>query len=134
MLAQRQFLCDASSLLNDHAHGYQNMQSATQELEAMKKKLKEMEEEAARLKALQVSNLLLNDLIISRPAIVITVIIFNNGFIQAGGAPADGAGTSGTPEPGSKEEADARSIYVGNVDYSCTPEELQQHFQVWSMA
>jgi polyadenylate-binding protein 2 len=29
-----------------------------------------------------------------------------------------------------KEEADARSIYVGNVDYSCSPEELQQHFQV----
>ena len=33
-------------------------------------------------------------------------------------------------EPGSKEEADARSIYIGNVDYSCTPEELQVHFQV----
>ncbi|KVI07065.1 Nucleotide-binding, alpha-beta plait [Cynara cardunculus var. scolymus] len=28
-----------------------------------------------------------------------------------------------------KEEADARSIYVGNVDYACTPEEVQQHFQ-----
>ncbi len=24
---------------------------------------------------------------------------------------------------------DSRSIYVGNVDYSCTPEELQLHFQ-----
>ncbi len=22
-----------------------------------------------------------------------------------------------------------RSIYIGNVDYACTPEELQQHFQ-----
>ncbi|CAN6622022.1 hypothetical protein TRVA0_008S03114 [Trichomonascus vanleenenianus] len=29
----------------------------------------------------------------------------------------------------SKEEVDARSVYVGNVDYSTTPEELQQHFQ-----
>ncbi|KAM7478994.1 hypothetical protein LguiA_027207 [Lonicera macranthoides] len=28
-----------------------------------------------------------------------------------------------------REEADARSIFVGNVDYSCTPEEVQQHFQ-----
>ncbi|KAG6418518.1 hypothetical protein SASPL_120722 [Salvia splendens] len=28
-----------------------------------------------------------------------------------------------------KEEVDARSIYVGNVDYACTPEEVQQHFQ-----
>jgi polyadenylate-binding protein 2 len=26
-------------------------------------------------------------------------------------------------------DADARSVYVGNVDYSSTPEELQQHFQ-----
>ncbi|XP_042460438.1 polyadenylate-binding protein 2-like [Zingiber officinale] len=29
----------------------------------------------------------------------------------------------------SKEEADSRSIFVGNVDYACTPEEIQQHFQ-----
>lgn len=28
----------------------------------------------------------------------------------------------------SKEDSDNRSIYVGNVDYSSTPEELQQHF------
>ncbi|KAG9302493.1 hypothetical protein G9A89_007197 [Geosiphon pyriformis] len=28
-----------------------------------------------------------------------------------------------------KEAIDARSIYVGNVDYSATPEELQAHFQ-----
>jgi len=28
-----------------------------------------------------------------------------------------------------KEEVDARSIYVGNVDYSCTPEEIQAHFK-----
>lgn len=34
-------------------------------------------------------------------------------------------------EPGSREEADSRSIYVGNVDYVCTPEELQIHFQVY---
>jgi polyadenylate-binding protein 2 len=29
-----------------------------------------------------------------------------------------------------REEADARSVYVGSVDYGCTPEELQLHFQV----
>ncbi|KAJ9670139.1 hypothetical protein PVL29_026598 [Vitis rotundifolia] len=28
-----------------------------------------------------------------------------------------------------REEADARSVFVGNVDYACTPEEVQQHFQ-----
>lgn len=33
-------------------------------------------------------------------------------------------------EQAAKEEADSRSVYVGNVDYECTPEELQLHFQV----
>ncbi|XP_022891718.1 polyadenylate-binding protein 1-like [Olea europaea var. sylvestris] len=28
-----------------------------------------------------------------------------------------------------KKELDSRSIYIGNVDYGCTPEEVQQHFQ-----
>ncbi|KAK3157165.1 hypothetical protein QOZ80_2AG0117040 [Eleusine coracana subsp. coracana] len=28
-----------------------------------------------------------------------------------------------------KAEVDARSIYVGNVDYACLPEDVQQHFQ-----
>lgn len=28
-----------------------------------------------------------------------------------------------------KKDVDARSIYVGNVDYGSTPEELQAHFQ-----
>ena len=29
----------------------------------------------------------------------------------------------------SQADADARSVYVGNVDFSATPEELQEHFQ-----
>lgn len=28
-----------------------------------------------------------------------------------------------------KEDIDSRSIFVGNVDYSATPEEIQTHFQ-----
>ena len=32
------------------------------------------------------------------------------------------------------KEADSRSVYVGNVDYDCTPEELQRHFQVHTSA
>ena len=28
----------------------------------------------------------------------------------------------------SREEVDGRSVYVGQVDYGCTPEELQMHF------
>jgi len=30
---------------------------------------------------------------------------------------------------GDREEVDGRSIFVGNVDYAVTPEELQLHFQ-----
>ena len=29
----------------------------------------------------------------------------------------------------SKQEMDSRSVFVGNVDYSCTPQEVQKHFQ-----
>lgn len=39
------------------------------------------------------------------------------------------SGAAPSAEEASREEADARSVYVGNVDYGCTPEELQQHFQ-----
>ena len=28
-----------------------------------------------------------------------------------------------------KEEIDARSVFVGNVDYAASPEEIQAHFQ-----
>ncbi|ONK76061.1 uncharacterized protein A4U43_C03F23460, partial [Asparagus officinalis] len=37
--------------------------------------------------------------------------------------------SSGAASQAEKEEVDSRSIYVGNVDYACTPEEVQQHFQ-----
>lgn len=39
------------------------------------------------------------------------------------------AGADGEPAGEDKEEVDARSVYVGNVDYGATPEELQKHFQ-----
>jgi polyadenylate-binding protein 2 len=32
------------------------------------------------------------------------------------------------PENGGKEEVDARSVFVNNVDWGATPEELQQLF------
>lgn len=43
------------------------------------------------------------------------------------GSAQDSSGSSATQAE--KEEVDSRSIYVGNVDYGCTPEEVQQHFQ-----
>eukprot|EP00236_Picocystis_salinarum_P002385 CAMPEP_0183831486 /NCGR_PEP_ID=MMETSP0807_2-20130328/4703_1 /TAXON_ID=88271 /ORGANISM="Picocystis salinarum, Strain CCMP1897" /LENGTH=236 /DNA_ID=CAMNT_0026076975 /DNA_START=47 /DNA_END=758 /DNA_ORIENTATION=- len=68
-------------------------------LEAMKARLDEMEQEANKLKQMQAR--------VEK---------------EMGQAP-------GGLDPKEKEEVDSRSVYVGNVDYSCTPEELQQHFK-----
>ncbi|KAG8076825.1 hypothetical protein GUJ93_ZPchr0006g43498 [Zizania palustris] len=70
-----------------------------QELDEMKRRLKEMEEEAAALRDMQAK-----------------VAKEMQGL--------DPNATSSE----SKEEMDARSVYIGNVDYACTPEEVQQHF------
>jgi polyadenylate-binding protein 2 len=72
-------------------------------LEDMKKRLKEIEEEAGALREMQAK------------------------VEKEMGAVQDPSG--GSASQAEKEEADARSIYVGNVDYACTPEEVQQHFQ-----
>ncbi|CAN6239365.1 hypothetical protein SEVIR_1G333200v4 [Setaria viridis] len=71
-----------------------------QELDEMKRRLKEMEEEAAALRDMQAK--------VAKE--------------MQGGDP-----SASTAE--AKEQVDARSVYVGNVDYACTPEEVQQHFQ-----
>ncbi|KAL1935057.1 hypothetical protein VTP01DRAFT_4197 [Rhizomucor pusillus] len=63
------------------------------ELEAMKARVKMMEEEAAKLREMQAE-----------------------------------VEKSMNPEE-DKEVVDSRSVYVGNVDYGATPEELQAHFQ-----
>ncbi|KAL8109108.1 polyadenylate-binding protein 3-like isoform X1 [Apium graveolens] len=77
---------------------------AVKDLDEMKKRLKEMEEEAAALREMQAK------------------VEKEMGAVQAD--PANAAATQA-----SREEVDSRSIYVGNVDYACTPEEVQQHFQ-----
>ncbi|KAG5241835.1 polyadenylate-binding protein [Salix suchowensis] len=76
---------------------------AVKELNEMKKRLKEMEEEAAALREIQAK------------------VEKEMGAVQD---PASAAGNQAN-----KEEADSRSVFVGNVDYACTPEEVQQHFQ-----
>ena len=65
----------------------------TQELEAMKNKVKEMEDEAEKLRKLQ-----------------------------------EGVEEGLAEEGEDTAEQDGRSVYVGQVDYSATPEELQEHF------
>ncbi|XP_027347923.1 polyadenylate-binding protein 2-like isoform X2 [Abrus precatorius] len=74
-----------------------------EELDDMKKRLKEMEDEADALREMQAK------------------VEKEMGSVQD---PATGAASQNN-----REEVDSRSVFVGNVDYSCTPEEVQQHFQ-----
>ncbi|ESW20392.1 hypothetical protein PHAVU_006G205100 [Phaseolus vulgaris] len=76
---------------------------ANEELDDMKKRLKEMEDEAAALREMQAK------------------VEKEMGSVQ------DPATASASQA--NREEVDSRSVFVGNVDYSCTPEEVQQHFQ-----
>ncbi|XP_055807315.1 polyadenylate-binding protein 2-like isoform X3 [Solanum dulcamara] len=73
------------------------------ELDDMKKRLKEMEDEAVALREMQAK------------------VEKEMGSVQDPAAAA--------ANQANKEEVDSRSVFVGNVDYSCTPEEVQQHFQ-----
>ncbi|KAJ9538277.1 hypothetical protein OSB04_031010 [Centaurea solstitialis] len=75
------------------------------ELDDMKKRLKEMEDEAAALREMQAK------------------------VEKEMGAVATQDPNTATANQANREEVDARSVFVGNVDYSCTPEEVQQHFQ-----
>ncbi|ESW31711.1 hypothetical protein PHAVU_002G261500 [Phaseolus vulgaris] len=77
--------------------------AAVKELDEMKRRLKEMEEEAAALREMQAK------------------VEKEIGSVQD---PVNAAASQAN-----KEEADSRSVFVGNVDYACTPEEVQQHFQ-----
>ncbi|KAJ7970609.1 Polyadenylate-binding protein [Quillaja saponaria] len=77
--------------------------NSNKDLEEMKRRLKEIEEEAGALREMQAK------------------------VEKEMGAVQDSSGSSASQAE--KEEVDSRSIYVGNVDYACTPEEVQQHFQ-----
>jgi polyadenylate-binding protein 2 len=72
----------------------------------MKKRLKEMEDEANAVKAAGAGG---------------------TDAALAGNSRSDRAG-DGFGGPDGSAESDARSVYVGNVDYAATPEELQAHF------
>ncbi|XP_015893609.1 polyadenylate-binding protein 2 isoform X1 [Ziziphus jujuba] len=77
--------------------------STEAELDDMKKRLKEMEDEAAALREMQAK-------------------------VEKEMGSAQDPNTAAASQA-SREEVDSRSVFVGNVDYSCTPEEVQQHFQ-----
>ncbi|KAM0287235.1 hypothetical protein ACHAQH_000549 [Verticillium albo-atrum] len=65
-----------------------------EEISAMKRRVAEMEEEAAKLREMQAT-----------------------------------LDTQTQDVSDNKEDIDSRSIFVGNVDYSASPEEIQAHFQ-----
>ncbi|XP_038597058.1 polyadenylate-binding protein 2-B isoform X3 [Tachyglossus aculeatus] len=91
----------ARLFLNSHS----SSSDPLQELEAIKARVREMEEEAEKLKELQ-----------------------NEVEKQMNMSPPPGNAGPVIMSIEEKMEADARSIYVGNVDYGATAEELEAHF------
>ncbi|KAI9787793.1 MAG: cytoplasmic RNA-binding protein [Peltula sp. TS41687] len=79
---------------NNDVHPTQEELNEEEEIQAMKRRVAEMEEEAAKLREMQA-----------------------NLDQQSHDLRED------------REDIDARSIFVGNVDYSASPEEIQAHFQ-----
>lgn len=75
------------------------------ELEAIKMRVKEMEEEAEKLKKMQ-----------------------DDVERQMNISPSNKSSSQQTLSLEEKQEIDTRSIYVGNVDYSTTADDLERHF------
>ena len=98
------------------------------DLYELKQRVKGMDEEAARLIQLQTE---MEQQIMKSTNSPLTVGGGAGGAGGSGGGSQGGASAGGGGVPMSAEEkmeADARSIYVGNVDYSATAQELEAHF------
>uniref|UniRef100_A0A8C4NHW5 Poly(A) binding protein, nuclear 1 n=1 Tax=Eptatretus burgeri TaxID=7764 RepID=A0A8C4NHW5_EPTBU len=98
---------DAQQVLDDgvdtSADGGEEPTVEDPELEAIKARVREMEEEAEKLKEMQ--NEVEKQMNLSPPATGPVIMSIEE-----------------------KMEADGRSIYVGNVDYQATAQELESHF------
>ncbi|KAJ7638606.1 hypothetical protein FB45DRAFT_740803 [Roridomyces roridus] len=79
------------------------MLNVHQEILLMKQRVAEMEKEAVKLRELQAA-----------------------AALESNGTPDQDTNMESEED---KNVADSRSVYVGNVDYSATPEEIQGHFQ-----
>ncbi|EMD41038.1 hypothetical protein CERSUDRAFT_62981 [Gelatoporia subvermispora B] len=84
----------------------ENEEEESKEIQLMKQRVEEMEREANKLRELQAAA---------------------EKAERSGSEPGDTGVPMETEED--KAAADSRSIFVGNVDYSATPEEIQVHFQ-----
>ncbi|KAL0638539.1 hypothetical protein Q9L58_002475 [Maublancomyces gigas] len=85
---------DEPQKAEEHIDGHEEGGDEEEEISAMKRRVAEMEAEAAKLREMQA-----------------TLDKENNDLRE------------------DKEDIDARSIFVGNVDYGASPEEIQAHFQ-----
>ncbi|MFQ6637733.1 hypothetical protein Gotur_013399 [Gossypium turneri] len=94
---------DMTAGAEDYQGNDQGLQQDPSSSKDMKKRLREIEEEAGALREMQAK------------------VEKEMGAVQDS--------SSASASQAEKEEVDSRSIYVGNVDYACTPEEVQQHFQ-----
>ncbi|NXV46849.1 EPA2A protein, partial [Uria aalge] len=113
---------DVSHLEGDSA---EELDVLDPELEAIKAKVREMEKEDERLKELQLEAE--SRLIMSSEAGMGCPWV----LLLSSPAPRDTSGAEGALFPKTteeKKEVDQRSIYVGNVDYGGTAEELESHF------
>ncbi|TFY72504.1 hypothetical protein EVG20_g501 [Dentipellis fragilis] len=81
-----------------------NEEAETKEILAMKQRVEEMEREAQKLKEMQAA-------------------------VESAGGDDQNAEESPMETDDDKAQADSRSVFVGNVDYGATPEEIQAHFQ-----
>ncbi|NWW45452.1 PABP2 protein, partial [Pedionomus torquatus] len=112
MAALRKAADDDSDLSHLEGDSTEELAVSDPELEAIKAKVREMEKEDERLKELQLEAE-------SRFIMSSEAGMGSQSFVSAGLFPK-------TTEE--KKEVDQRSIYVGNVDYGGTAEELESHF------
>ncbi|GAA5877433.1 hypothetical protein JCM16303_003330 [Sporobolomyces ruberrimus] len=94
-----------NSTTTNNATGGGDEDAEAAEIAAMKARVAEMEAEAQKLRELTAAS-------------------------EAAQASANGGGQEGDVNMSDedREATDSRSVYVGNVDYAATPEEIQQHF------
>lgn len=100
-----------------------------QEILAMKEKLREMEEEHEKLRKMQQEASATSGLTTTEHGENTSSSLEATAATAAAIAASSGLPPIAQTDLQARDEIDGRSIYVGNVDYSSSPEELQAHFQ-----
>ena len=118
----------------DQEHEQEQQQATEQqqfqenELEQLRSHVSQMEEESAKLQEMQ-DEMMADDGPEHETGGVVVAEVSGDGGDEAGGE--DAAGEDGTKHLSIQErqEIDNRSIYVGNIDYAATPEDVQELFK-----